>query len=494
MPDARDRSLPEFDELFVVSDLHLGGDPGFQIFRESERLGRFIAGLAEHARGRRVGLVLAGDVFDSLPFLSPGTYVYLDAAGLVRRLADLFPAVFEGLRAFVGKPRRELWVLTGNHDVELALPEAQDALLGALAGSDAARGRVRFRVGGTGLRCRVGGRTVLVTHGNEADEWNQVDYESLRHTAHARALDLPDAAELFRANPGTRLVVDAMNRIKREHPFVDLLKPETEACLKLLMALYPGALVRRAGAAVAPFVAKHRNPPFVLGDDSSVPAAVERDLLAEALARADRPRPSGAGEVERRVERHQAEGLDPLDLVADDDATLGLPGYVADRLLGKSRAGALRAALIGWLGDEHHWRFDDRDDVCRRVLGQLGPGVDAVVTGHTHLARHFDERERRLVYVNTGTWARLIRLSVADLERAGETEMDGLLNALESRDMAALDQATFGSTGPLVQTRAHAAHITPALAELLVVDADGAWTTERGDDGAPLSTPFASLT
>lgn len=492
MPESSEPSLPSFDELFVVSDLHLGGDEGFQIFKESERLGSFCEALAAHEPHKRVGLVLAGDILDSLPFLPPGTYLAPDPAALVHRIARLFAPVFDGLRRFVGKPRRELWILTGNHDVELALPEGQDALLELLCASEAARGRVRFRVNGTGLRCRVGERTVLVTHGNEADSWNQVDYESLRQVAHARALGQIDAQDHFRANPGTRLVIDAMNAVKRDHPFVDLLKPETEACLKVLMALYPGELVGRIPSGARAFAAKWRQPPFVLGAETARTPDAAPDVLSEALGRLARPARADAEDLERRVDRYHADDVDPLTLVSDEGATLGLGGFFADQATGASRAVALRDALISWLGDERHWRFDDRDEVCREVLDHVGPGVDVVVTGHTHLARHFVE-PGRLVYVNTGTWARLIRLCVADLNRAAEPELETLLRALESRDMATLDTSQFGGTGALAQTRSHAAHVTSELAELLLVADGGAWKVEQDDDGNTLSAFFASL-
>ena len=48
---------PRFDELYVVSDIHMGGDPGFQIFNRGLRLGAFIRHVADQRPGDDVGAV-----------------------------------------------------------------------------------------------------------------------------------------------------------------------------------------------------------------------------------------------------------------------------------------------------------------------------------------------------------------------------------------------------------------------------------------------------
>jgi hypothetical protein len=57
--------LPAFDEVHVISDLHMGGRPGFQILRETQRLANFIRGLGQRRPQERVVLVLNGDLFDT---------------------------------------------------------------------------------------------------------------------------------------------------------------------------------------------------------------------------------------------------------------------------------------------------------------------------------------------------------------------------------------------------------------------------------------------
>src|SRR4051794_17251077 len=74
--------LPEFDELYSISDLHMGGRTGFQIFNSGDAL----AGFIEHIRklpAASVVLVINGDLVD---FLAEPDAVAFDPAGAVRKL------------------------------------------------------------------------------------------------------------------------------------------------------------------------------------------------------------------------------------------------------------------------------------------------------------------------------------------------------------------------------------------------------------------------
>ena len=106
------RQLPQFDALYVISDLHLGGKEGFQIFRQPARLAGFISwlagGAAPDTRGdapsilgdetpsdvqrerpsldQNVALVLNGDVVD---FLAEDNPEYLCVHSGVAKLTDI---------------------------------------------------------------------------------------------------------------------------------------------------------------------------------------------------------------------------------------------------------------------------------------------------------------------------------------------------------------------------------------------------------------------
>src|SRR5579871_5685593 len=127
--------FPEFDELYVISDLHMGGEPGRQIFRQGTLLGKFIDHLTARDSGLKVGLCINGDTVD---FLAEPDASVLDPKGAVKKLRRIigdpsFKAVWEALGRFVRTANRRLILTLGNHDLELALPWVQDELVRYLA-------------------------------------------------------------------------------------------------------------------------------------------------------------------------------------------------------------------------------------------------------------------------------------------------------------------------------------------------------------------------
>ncbi len=58
--------FPQFDEIHVVSDLHMGGLQGAQILRDTKRLALFIRWVADRRPNDKVALILNGDVIDTL--------------------------------------------------------------------------------------------------------------------------------------------------------------------------------------------------------------------------------------------------------------------------------------------------------------------------------------------------------------------------------------------------------------------------------------------
>ena len=72
--------LARFDEVHVVSDLHMGGAPAdFQILRETQRLSQFIRWVARQRPEGQVAFVLNGDVLDTLAEKVDG-YIAVDDA------------------------------------------------------------------------------------------------------------------------------------------------------------------------------------------------------------------------------------------------------------------------------------------------------------------------------------------------------------------------------------------------------------------------------
>lgn len=478
-------AIPQFAALYSISDLHLGGTGAErQIFRQGARLRSFLARLA--AKPGPLCLVLAGDLFDTLPYLSAtGTYIAVDgAAGLLRTIVEdpAFAPVFEGLRAFLGAPEHHLVVLIGNHDLEIALPEAQETLLAEIAPTPEARGRVRFSTAGVGFRCQVGTRTVYVTHGNEADRWNHVDHEALRRVAHARAMGMCWDARNWVPNAGTKLVVDVMNDVKATYPFIELLKPETGVALKVLSVLAPANLLKLIDAlpAFAERLWAYTRPAFVLGEEPrdrrephGEPPVVR--LLREAAQTAIAAPVSGASDLVNRVEQLHGRGDRPGDLVSDDRSTLFLRRYAAHRLVGAQKAEALLEALRGWTAGDRTFDLRERDETYREIVGHVGPGIDVVITGHTHLPRWIVATERGIVYLNAGAWARTMALrpGFLDTDVAFAPIYAALTGSLTALDGVLVPAGPEGL--PLILDATIAAHVAAQgeVAELRRITDDG---------------------
>ena len=131
-------SVPRYEEVYVVSDLHLGGSPGAQIFSLGTRLAATIDRLRDAPAEVRRALVINGDFID---FLAEGPAEYFSGSEAIAKLTRIigdaaFAPVFEALKSFVGTAGRSLVIVLGNHDVELALPEIQQWLTDWLTGLD----------------------------------------------------------------------------------------------------------------------------------------------------------------------------------------------------------------------------------------------------------------------------------------------------------------------------------------------------------------------
>ena len=318
----------EFDQLHVISDLHLGGVKPFQIFGSTVELVSLITYLAQQSEDQQIGLLINGDFIDFLAE-EPGAYFDPERAvdKLDRVLGDAsFAPVFAAMRAFVRADHRVLVINLGNHDLELALPWVREHLIQALCGDELpARARLRLVQDGTGVLCRVGGAKVLCVHGNEVDSWNVADFERVRRIT--RDLQFGKSVDAWIPNAGTQMVIDVMNGIKRRYPFVDLLKPEAEGVVPALVALDPSALNKlRAVAAVAGRVAwdAARMSTGFLGDGTAGATGVPPGTpSADATFRAARAPQASRGidsaesaRLMELVERELSRGTEPIEPLA----------------------------------------------------------------------------------------------------------------------------------------------------------------------------------
>lgn len=498
-----------FDDLYVVSDLHIGGkdasrvstqpeDTGStysaQMFAQGPRLGAFIRHI-KPAAGRTTCLVLAGDVIDSLPDLSRGRYLDVDGAGArLTRIAQesVFAPVFAALRDFCATPGASVVILLGNHDLELAFSSAQAAFR-ALIG--APPGCIRFRTDGCGYTCIAGGKRVYVTHGNEADPWNHVDHEQLRRARHRETLGLPFYTQDWQPNAGTALVVDAMNAVKTEWPFVDLLKPEMAAAVPAVAAIDPTQLERvlGTGTALRRRLDAARGAPLVLGANGEPTPVGDAPALFLDAVRALRTT-GEQGETTalwERVEALDAQHKRPTEVVSGIEGELGIMGLIKAALGLSNQVTELRKALAEWTRRDQSFVLGAADVVCKGVVSQVGDGFDVVIAGHTHLPRIVRGLRPGITYFNTGTWARVMRLPEAVL--ADDEAFLPVYDAMKSGEIHRLDTLAVsvkGSVHRVLLDLTPAAHVgtcggtTGTLVELLRVE--GVCTV----GGTPVAAPL----
>jgi UDP-2,3-diacylglucosamine pyrophosphatase LpxH len=432
--------------LYVISDLHLGGPPdrdrpearGFRLTTQGAVLARFLEALAGRPAGAPpLELVINGDFVDFLaepepadpPEWHPLRTDQAAAAAVLKRIVETREAaVFTALGRFV-RAGHGLTVLLGNHDVELGYPAVRRELERALQVDRP--GAVHYLLDGEAY---VVGDQVLIEHGNRYDEFNQNDNDGLRRLRALQSRRQPpgDDADV-QPSPGSSMVASVVNHIKPDHPFVDLLKPETEALYPLLLALNPSCRThlgtvaslaqqaRQAGMA-SPLVPKQarniaspgrptgRGQPAKLA--GPVKAAAHADPLYEVLRRQlgddlaefletlELPGPGRAGSGVRDI----ASG--PL---AKINYALGMFRLFWDGHYSKfeKRLPALWQALDRLRAESpFDWRQPPDGDYGKAVRELHANGFALVLFGHTHLARAAETPGGW--YFNTGTWADLI--------------------------------------------------------------------------------------
>lgn len=445
-------SLPHFQYLFAVSDLHLGGREGFQVFDQGPALAWVIDHLRQKASTENLALILNGDIVD---FLAEEPSRYLDAENAVSKLSRIiqdpsFSPVWKALTRFVRKPKRHLVLVLGNHDVELALPEVQQLLRETLCGaSESARGRLSFAMDGNGYACTVGKAKVLCIHGNEADSWNAIDYLALNQTIRAqnRGMPLPD----WTPNAGTKMVIDVMNDIKSQYRWVDLLKPEVQAVPALLVALNPKVLAKLRllpGLVIQLGIDSMRRHFHLLSGEEAKSENEQVHEFEQYILKTFYPKqePSEGRLMLARIiadlENDVAADFEPMMFLEEETSSnkpevLGFSGALWDLIRGRTPKDNMRKALVNWLTEDTTWRLDRKDSAFEAVDKLIGDDIDFTLVGHTHLRRAILRDHGRSFYFNSGTWIRLMAITPAMLDE--DDLFDKLWQILEDGKMTVLD-------------------------------------------------------
>ncbi|MCX7108903.1 MAG: metallophosphoesterase [Proteobacteria bacterium] len=373
--------------LYVISDLHLGGDPaedgtaGFQICPPATQkiLAIFIDGLPAATKETNTRLVIAGDIVDFLAEEPFADFTEDETAALAKfhNIVKNTKPVWESLRRFVGEKRGALTLMLGNHDIELSLPSLREALHTELG-----EGRVEFIYDNEAFT--VG--PVLIEHGNRFDAWNAVPHGALRRVRSQLSRRLPVSPK-FPTLPGSRLVVEVMNGLKKDFHFIDLLKPEKAGALPVAAALGAGGV-----RDVWKFFVNFSQTWFSDYDETT-----------------------GEPKNQERI----AAGGSPMRISAKDQEFYNLaqellPGGERISIVGELSDKARREALfkaMRKMADTHReaYAIDHEDEeYLKPIQHAASKGWQVVVYGHTHLAKR--KKEGNALYLNTGTWADLMRM------------------------------------------------------------------------------------
>jgi hypothetical protein len=273
-----------------------------------------------------------------------------------------------------------------------------------------------------------------------------------------------------------------MNHVKRQRPWVDLLKPEKNVVLGVLQTIDP--TVARYVPALLPVAwdrgigelqrhdllsAAERTTPLktvtvdTLALSDAVGPNLQRLIDGTEQSHAAALHAVTATEVDAMmldIERQLASGIPTADGRSDLEGTLGWPGMLLDRLRSVDRADALRRALLDWHASDYSFDLEHQDEMCRRILARVGSDVQLVVTGHTHLERAVVTANR--AYYNTGTWIRSIRFP--DVLLRDPSTFSQLYKLLNQATLGDLDNATVkggdGRAIPLVADVTTALQIT----------------------------------
>lgn len=404
--------------LYVISDLHIGGKIGFQMCSPSGRtkLAKFIQFVAKQkSPDLDVHLVLNGDIVDFLAEEEFSSFSNDNDAARIKleKIISTSREVWNSLRDYVSSGAR-LTLMLGNHDLELCLPSARKLLMETIGA-----GRVEFLYDNQAL---VEG-DVLIEHGNRYDKWNVVSHDALR--AIRAAMTRGENPIKYLGPPGSQLVKSVINPIKRSFAFIDLLKPESSGMLPILAVLDPAAMsnvLRLAALAAKSTEARFDengiplDHQYIAATTSQIETIDDSLRIALKLAGVDDPQNiSAMGEAKGFWERWKSA---TTEIAKDIQLNLLL---TALRHFAKTSRNAFDVG-------------NESPDYLSPAEAAAANGHKVIIYGHTHLAKRVNLDKSGAIYLNTGTWADLMKIPDAvlgDDDALARRQLEIFLNDLE---------------------------------------------------------------
>jgi len=448
-------------KIYVISDLHIGGaNPkvgerrGFKLCTHTQELAAFITTLAYNdADCELVELVINGDIVDFLaetaeedavlvdkPTFSAFNFNVQEAITKLDRIIAREREVFQALYLLLDRGHM-LTLNLGNHDIELAIPQVRAHFEKAIGAADK-----RFKFLHDGEAYTIG-NSIIIEHGNDYDEWNRVHFNNLRELRAAYSRNVFNKHQ-FRPPKGSILVEKLMNPQKLEFRFIDLLKPEQEAVIPILLALKPslyteiddairiylsdwrdkfanltGIGSRGGGEVITERSLAFNDPTEVLPELSPANEMLEILPKTEDMVMQELEHTLGSSDAANEFMESLKQPMPNSDLEFFNNRGGGTFTWlksVTQLLFGnkeEDRAGmeqrlpTLLRALRTLKHDKsfaiHQETLKGYHEAAERLIRYNG--YKYVVFGHTHFARNVDFGNGTR-YFNTGTWADLMRL------------------------------------------------------------------------------------
>lgn len=484
-----------FDLAWIVSDLHIGGAPGSQMFQCGSQFKSLIDQiLKEHqalrkTAGRRDAqclLVINGDFIDFLAQKPQGLFSLNNSLSMLKSIMQepAFLPVTKALQSFAGADGTHLVVVLGNHDLELALPDCRQEFIKKVTdGKPERRGKVELCFEGWGYRFSVGGRTALCMHGNETDPWNFTRYDELDRIQREMMIHGDSAfGRAWNPSAGTQFVINAVNPIKSEFPFVDLMHPLFPLLTTVLGILDPSNItyVDDFAKAAARATLNDKTRPqsqrrmLSAGALTTGGPAVGRHLSTEELVRATEAALRD-GTIDQLIESDGTDLLfmdgwiDSMKSTATNlwNKTVELKDKAVKTLTAAGRTihcEALRRTLMPMVQEIPETPIDLSSE-DKAIEDAIGGTYDVVFAGHTHSLRFAPRITGKGFYVNTGTWAdriTILRKDLGDAQKFREL-YDALIGGPDDTPEKARKRLreTRLSDRPLVELQCPAACLRP---------------------------------
>jgi len=454
------------DDLYIVSDLHLsmGRPRGERNFKRLEsffydaQFARFVDHILEQRRrrGRRVTLVLGGDVFDFLTVTEVPSRAEAQRRGIVvtpalrrvglsstsrhvtwklERIVEGHPGFFDALGRLLADGNR-LVIMAGNHDAELYWSRVRNTLYDAIldglervdpeADPEAAAASIEYRQ----WFYHEPGR-VYFEHGNQYEASNCFRYNLCpeylgRRRRPSGQLDQP---------VGSMFVRYVYNAVRKRNPYLSnmvSMEQYMSAVARLNLAEMLGVLFRRlpflfqALKATQLFGTKAQRRCSRIHEYRLAELAEREDLSAESLKRIQDQRAMPAGMTKYRLAESILRPVLGKMIKYALFAIMGMflwflifsliqsSGWVATSVFTKASFTALLAMATMVTFFVLFNRFFSRIrepstgvppeiyDAARVIAEETR--APYVVMGHTHLAEIKKLDDRGTIYVNTGTW------------------------------------------------------------------------------------------